>query len=137
MNVNPPWAELLTALEQDLPFFKKVLYCKCRVKFLNELASRGVKRHYTTQDLSEDIAEYVNMKGERIKMHTQIKYEEDIIKELQNIPEEQILNLLSIIRIFKRSIITQRDSDFSLKKEFNEWDVLSDEALNNFEANLV
>lgn len=25
-------------------------------EFLNELASRGVKRHYTTQDLSEDVA---------------------------------------------------------------------------------
>jgi hypothetical protein len=30
----------------------------------------------------------------------------------------------------------QRESDFYLKKEFNEWDTLSDEALNNFEANL-
>lgn len=69
-------------------------------------------------------------------MHTKIKYKEDIIRELQNIPEEHILNLLSIIRIFKKSIITQRDSDFSLKKEFNEWDALSDEALTNFEANL-
>ncbi|MDI6735593.1 MAG: UPF0175 family protein [bacterium] len=25
-------------------------------EFLNELAYRGIKRHYTTQDLSEDIA---------------------------------------------------------------------------------
>ncbi|MDP3259369.1 MAG: hypothetical protein Q8M34_02110 [Thermodesulfovibrionales bacterium] len=69
-------------------------------------------------------------------MHTQIKYEEEIFKELQNIPDEQILNLLNIIRIFKKSIIMQRESDFSLKKEFNEWDTLSDEALSNFEANL-
>lgn len=69
-------------------------------------------------------------------MHTQIKYEEEIIKELQNIPDEQIPNLLNIIRIFKKSIIMQREADFYLKKEFGEWDTLSDEALSNFEANL-
>lgn len=69
-------------------------------------------------------------------MHTQIKYEEEIIRELQNIPDEQIANLLNIIRIFKKSIILQREADFHLKKEFDEWDALSDEALNNFEANL-
>ncbi len=69
-------------------------------------------------------------------MQTQIKYEEEIIKELQNIPDEQILNLLSMIRIFKKSINMQRETDFYLKKEFDEWDTLSDEALSNFEANL-
>ena len=69
-------------------------------------------------------------------MHTQTKYEEDIIKELQNMPDEQVLNILNIIRIFKKSIIMQREADFYLKKEFNEWDTLSDEALSNFEANL-
>lgn len=66
----------------------------------------------------------------------QVKYEEEIIKELQNMPDEQILNLLNIIRIFKKSIVMQREADFYLKKEFVEWDTLSDEALNNFEANL-
>ena len=69
-------------------------------------------------------------------MHTQIKYEEEIIKELKNMPDEQILNLLNIIRIFKKSIIMEREADCYLKKEFDEWDTLSDEALNNFEANL-
>ncbi|MFA4910005.1 MAG: hypothetical protein WC649_03025 [Desulfobacteria bacterium] len=69
-------------------------------------------------------------------MQTQVKYEEEIIKELQNMPDEQMLNLLSLIRIFKKSIITQRDADFSLKKEFDDWDALSDEALNTFEAAL-
>lgn len=53
---------------------------------------------------------------------------------MQNMPDEQMLNLLSLVRIFKKSIIMQRDSDFYLKKEFGEWDELSDEALNNFEA---
>ena len=74
-------------------------------------------------------------KGSR-KMEIQLKYKEEIIKELQNMPDEQMLNLLNLIRIFKRSIIMQRDSDFYLKKEFDDWDVLSDEALNNFEATL-
>jgi hypothetical protein len=69
-------------------------------------------------------------------MQKQVKYQEEIIKELQNMPDEQLLNLLSLIRIFKRSIIMQRDSDFYLKKEFDDWDILSDEALNNFEASL-
>jgi hypothetical protein len=69
-------------------------------------------------------------------MQAQVKYQEEIIKELQNMPEEQMLNLLNLIRIFKRSIIMQRDADFYLKKEFDDWDTLSDEALNNFEATL-
>jgi hypothetical protein len=67
-------------------------------------------------------------------MQAQVKYKEAIIQELQNMPDEQMLNLLSLVRIFKKSIIMQRDSDFYLKKEFDEWDALSDEALNNFEA---
>jgi hypothetical protein len=69
-------------------------------------------------------------------MQEQVKYKEEIIKELQNMPDEQMLNLLSLIRIFKKSLIMQRDSDFYLKKEFDNWDALSDEALNNFEATL-
>ena len=70
-------------------------------------------------------------------MHTQMKYEDEIIKELQNMPDEQILNLLNMIRIFKKSINMQREADFYLKKEFDEWDILSDEALSNFEAKLT
>ena len=69
-------------------------------------------------------------------MHTQMKYEDEIIKELQNMPDEQIINLLNMIRIFKKSINMQREADFYLKKEFDEWDILSDEALSNFEAKL-
>ncbi|HHT9144117.1 MAG: hypothetical protein Q7J76_02460 [Candidatus Brocadiaceae bacterium] len=50
--------------------------------------------------------------------------------------DEQILNLLKIIRIFKQSIIMQKNEDFYLKKEFDEWDTLSDEALQNCERSL-
>ena len=69
-------------------------------------------------------------------MQEQVKFKEEIIKELQNMPDEQMLNLLSLIRIFRKSLIMQRDSDFYLKKEFDDWDALSDEALDNFEASL-
>ena len=55
---------------------------------------------------------------------------------MQDMSDEQILNLLKIIRIFKKSIIMQRDGDFYLKKEFDNWDALSDEALKNFEGSL-
>lgn len=71
-------------------------------------------------------------------MQTQInKKEDEIIKELQDIPDEQLSNLLNIIRIFKKSINMQKEVDFYLKKELNEWDILSDEALSNFEASLL
>jgi hypothetical protein len=70
-------------------------------------------------------------------MQTQIKKEDEIIKELQDIPDEQLPNLLNMIRIFKKSINMQKEIDFYLKKELNEWDILSDEALSNFEASLL
>ena len=69
-------------------------------------------------------------------MPLQTKYEKDVVKELQDMSDEQILNLLKIIRIFKQSIIMQKNEDFYLKKEFDEWDTLSDEALQNFEKSL-
>jgi len=52
------------------------------------------------------------------------------------LPEEQISNLLKIIRIFKNSFIQQRKEDVGLKKEFKEWDKLSDEAFVDFERKL-
>ena len=69
-------------------------------------------------------------------MTQQTKYEKDVVKELQDMSDEQIRNLLNIIRIFKKSIILQRNEDFYIKKEFDEWDTLSDEALQNFERSL-
>ncbi len=74
----------------------------------------------------------MNSKGE-MEMQTSQKYKEDIINEIKDLSEEQIANLMKIIRIFKESIIHQREYDFDLKKEFEEWDSLSDEALLNFE----
>ena len=70
------------------------------------------------------------------EMPLQTKYEKEVVKELQDMSDEQIRNLLNIIRIFKKSIILQRNEDFYIKKEFDEWDTLSDEALKNFEGSL-
>lgn len=67
-------------------------------------------------------------------MSQQIKYEHEIINEIRDMSDEQIRNILNIIRIFKKSIIMQRNEDFYLKKEFDEWDTLSGEALKNFES---
>jgi len=63
-------------------------------------------------------------------------YQEKILKEVKDLPEEQISNLLRIIRIFKNSIIQQRKEDLELKEEFKEWDKLSDEAFVDFERKL-
>lgn len=61
------------------------------------------------------------------------KYKEEILNVVKDLSDEQIDNLMKIIRIFKESIIQQKEHDFDLKREFREWDSLSDEALLNFE----
>jgi len=65
-----------------------------------------------------------------------LAYQKKILEEVKDLPEEQISNLLKIIRIFKNSIIKQIKEDVGLKKEFREWDKLSDEAFVNFERKL-
>lgn len=73
-------------------------------------------------------------------MQTSQKYKEDIkediLDEMKDLSDEQIANLIKIIHVFKDSIISQREYDFELKKEIEEWDSLSDEALLNFEDTL-
>jgi len=64
------------------------------------------------------------------------KYTDEVLAEIEDLSEEQINNLVKIIRIFKESVAKQRESDFELKKEFEEWDNLSDEAILKFESNL-
>lgn len=64
------------------------------------------------------------------------KYNEEIFNEVKDLSDEQIASLMKIIHIFKESIIRQRELDFRLQKEFEEWDRLSDEALLNFEDSL-
>jgi len=69
-------------------------------------------------------------------MQASLKNKEEILNEIKDIPDEQIVNLVKIIRIFKESILRQREYDFDLKREFGEWDRLSDEAVLNFEGDL-
>jgi hypothetical protein len=64
------------------------------------------------------------------------RYEEEIINEIKDLSDEQTAKLMRIIHIFKESIIHQRELDYEIKKEFEEWGKLSDEALLNFEDNL-
>ena len=61
------------------------------------------------------------------------KYKEELLNEIKDLSDEQIDNLVKIIRTFKESIIRQKEYDFGLNKEFEEWDKLSDEAFLNFE----
>ena len=61
---------------------------------------------------------------------------EEVLNEIKDLSDEQLANLIRIIRIFKESIIQQREYDFDLKREFEEWDKLSDEAILNFESAL-
>ena len=69
-------------------------------------------------------------------MAASVKYKDEILDEINELSDEQIANLMKIIRLFKESIIRQRESDFGLKQEFDKWDKLSDEAMLNFEGNL-
>ena len=71
-----------------------------------------------------------------VKEMKTLVYQKKILEEVKDLPEEQISNLLKIIRIFKNSIIQQRKEDIGLKKEFIEWDKLSDEAFVDFERKL-
>lgn len=66
-------------------------------------------------------------------MKSELKYKEEILNEIKGLSDEQISNLMKIIRIFKESITLQREADFRFKKELEEWDKLSDEAMINFE----
>jgi len=65
-----------------------------------------------------------------------ISYQKKILDEVKDLPEEQMPNLLKIIRIFKDSLKKQKNEFEDLKKEFKEWDKLSDEALDNFERTI-
>ena len=69
-------------------------------------------------------------------MKKTLNYQEEILKEIKGLPQEQISNLLKIIRIFKDSVMKQRKEDLELEKEFGEWDRLSDEAFASFEGKL-
>ncbi|MEA3360448.1 MAG: hypothetical protein U9R17_13730 [Thermodesulfobacteriota bacterium] len=69
-------------------------------------------------------------------MATLLKYKEEVLNEIEGLSDEQIINLVKIIRIFKESIVRQREYDFEIVREFEQWDRLSDEAILTFESSL-
>ena len=69
-------------------------------------------------------------------MTTLLHYREDLLNEVKDLSDDQLSSLVKIIRIFKETLNKQRENDFALQKEWEEWDALSDEALNNYEAAL-
>jgi len=72
----------------------------------------------------------------RLKAMKVVSYEKKILAEVKDLPEEQMPNLLKIIRIFKDSLKKQKNEFDDLKMEFKEWDKLSDEAIDNFERTI-
>ncbi len=66
-----------------------------------------------------------------------VNYQQALIDEVKELPEEAFPNLLQIVRLFKESILLQsRQAALALKDEFAQWDQLSDEALVEFEKGL-
>jgi hypothetical protein len=67
-------------------------------------------------------------------MDRTIEYQQILIDEVRELPEEALPNLLQIVRLFKESILLQsRQAALALQDEFAQWDRLSDEALVEFE----
>lgn len=70
-------------------------------------------------------------------MNRTIEYQQILIDEVKELPEEAFPNLLQIVRLFKESILLQsRQAALALQDEFAQWDRLSDEALVEFEKGL-
>lgn len=66
-----------------------------------------------------------------------INYQQALMDEVKELPEEVFPNLLQIVRLFKESILLQsRQAALALQTEFAQWDRLSDEALVEFEKEL-
>ncbi|MGH7595873.1 MAG: hypothetical protein ACREOI_05945 [bacterium] len=66
-----------------------------------------------------------------------VNYQQALIDEVKELPEEAFPNLLQIVRLFKESILLQsQQAALALKDEFAQWDRLSDEALVEFEKGL-
>lgn len=64
-------------------------------------------------------------------------YQQALLAELQDLPEETLPQLIKIVHLFKESVLTQsRQTMLALYQEMTEWDQLSDEALSNFEEGL-
>lgn len=61
-----------------------------------------------------------------------------LLEEVRELPPEAFPNLLTIVRLFKESVLWQsRQTALMLNEEFSQWDQLSDEALIEFEKSLA
>jgi len=70
-------------------------------------------------------------------MEKTMNYQQALIDEVKELPEEAFPNLLQIVRLFKESMLLQsRQAALVLQEEFAQWDQLSDEALVEFEKSL-
>jgi len=70
-------------------------------------------------------------------MEKTMNYQQALIEEVKELPEEAFPNLLQIVRLFKESMLLQsRQAALTLQEEFAQWDQLSDEALIDFEKGL-
>jgi hypothetical protein len=66
-----------------------------------------------------------------------VDYQQALIDEAKDLPEEVWPNLLQIVRLFKASVLQQSgQSALALQTEFAQWDHLSDEAIEQFEKEL-
>jgi len=70
-------------------------------------------------------------------MDKRLDYQQALMDELRELPEDAFPNLLQIVHLFKESLLSQsRQTALSLQREFAQWDHLSDEALLEFENGL-
>jgi len=70
-------------------------------------------------------------------MNRTTEYQQTLIDEVKELPEEAFPNLLQVVRLFKESILFQRrQAALDLQAEFTQWDRVSDEALVQFEKGL-
>ena len=64
-------------------------------------------------------------------------YQQALMDEVRELPEEAFPNLLQIVHLFKESVLLQsRQTALALHAELVQWDRLSDEALLEFEKEL-
>jgi hypothetical protein len=70
-------------------------------------------------------------------MNKAVQYQQILLDEVKELPEEAFPNLLQIVHLFKESVLVQsRQAALALQAELAQWDRLSDEALMEFEKGL-
>ena len=71
-------------------------------------------------------------------MNSITNYQQVLLDEVRELPEEFFPNLLQIVHLFKESLLLQsQKAALAMQTEFAEWDRLSDEALLDFEKRLA